>query len=526
MSAGRDPAAEAFRCLRAGRADDALEAARRAAAEHPEAARARLAEGIALRMLGRLADAREALEHAVRLDANDASIAYESGVVHQLRGELDQALAEFERARALKPDFFAAHFSAGSLRLDRREWEHAIERMRAAATLRPQQFEAHLWLARAAVEAGKHVAAEAGYVNALAANPNDFQLLREFGRYSVSRGNYRRGASLFREAWRLRPDDDGMAFYIAQAELLNGNWAGAWSAYTRRETRLHLERMLAAQGDVYRPPSRALLAGRDVLLMCEQGFGDILFFLRWAPLLREAGARLRLMGPPALLPMLSRTGLFETLHEYGKRDMPAAIPILVGDLPAIEPAPDPLTVPSLRIAPRRDRLEAWRLRLQQAGPRPWVGFTWRAGLTPEESPNGLYKTIEPRLLAPAAAAIGGTCVALQRKPGPGEVEQAAVALGRPLHDFSGMNEDLEDALALVALLDRHIGVSNTNMHLAAAAGTTGDVLVRFPPEWRWRIEGDSPWFPGFRVHRQAMDGDWAPAMASLLKASGGSGSRG
>jgi hypothetical protein len=54
-----------------------------------------------------------------------------------------------------------------------------------------------------------------------------------------------------------------------------------------------------------------------------------------------------------------------------------------------------------------------------------------------------------------------------------------------------------------------VGVSSTNMHLAASAGATADVLVPFPPEWRWRLEGDSPWFPGFRVHREDRDGRWA-----------------
>jgi hypothetical protein len=104
---------------------------------------------------------------------------------------------------------------------------------------------------------------------------------------------------------------------------------------------------------------------------------------------------------------------------------------------------------------------------------------------------------------------------------PGEIEAASHLLDRPLHDFSRMNDDLEDAIALVALLDRHVGVSNTNMHLAAAAGGTADVLVPFPPEWRWRLQGDSPLFPGFRVHRQTVDGDWGPALATLVSAPAG-----
>jgi hypothetical protein len=115
----------------------------------------------------------------------------------------------------------------------------------------------------------------------------------------------------------------------------------------------------------------------------------------------------------------------------------------------------------------------------------------------------------------ALAPLGGTVVALQRRPEPGEIETAAGALGRPVHDFSAINDDLEDGLALTALLDRHVAVSNTNIHLAAAAGKTADVLVPVPPEWRWGLGEDSPWFPGFRVHRQGRDGDWAPALAAI-----------
>jgi hypothetical protein len=68
---------------------------------------------------------------------------------------------------------------------------------------------------------------------------------------------------------------------------------------------------------------------------------------------------------------------------------------------------------------------------------------------------------------------------------------------------------------VLSLLDHHVGVSNTNMHLAAAASRTADVLVPFPPEWRWGLGAASPWFPGFRIHRQSSAGDWSQALASL-----------
>ena len=60
-------------------------------------------------------------------------------------------------------------------------------------------------------------------------------------------------------------------------------------------------------------------------------------------------------------------------------------------------------------------------------------------------------------------------------------------------------------LALLALLDDYVGVSNTNMHLRAGVNRTAKVLVPAPPEWRWMAEGkESPWFPGFTVYRQGV----------------------
>jgi len=85
-----------------------------------------------------------------------------------------------------------------------------------------------------------------------------------------------------------------------------------------------------------------------------------------------------------------------------------------------------------------------------------------------------------------------------------------------VHDFSALNEDLEGMLALLALIDEYIGVSNTNMHLRAAAGRTAHVLVPCPAEWRWMAAGESsPWFPGFSIYRQGLDGNWGPAFAKL-----------
>ena len=75
--------------------------------------------------------------------------------------------------------------------------------------------------------------------------------------------------------------------------------------------------------------------------------------------------------------------------------------------------------------------------------------------------------------------------------------------------------ELETMLAVMACLDEYIGVSNTNMHLRAAVGKSGRVLVPHPADYKWMAAGRSPWFPAFKVYRQSVDGGWGTAFASL-----------
>jgi hypothetical protein len=249
-------------------------------------------------------------------------------------------------------------------------------------------------------------------------------------------------------------------------------------------------------------------------LVAEQGLGDILFFLRFAVPLREAGVRLAFSGDARLHPMLRRTGLFTEFDAGPGAPSKGGKPeILTADLPLVVDVACP---PPLQLAADPERAARWKSELEALGPRPWIGVTWRAGTPRDILAHGLEKTVPMEAFFGAVRKLGGTVVAIQARPTPEELAGASQALQAPVRDLSRMNEDLEDALALLSVLDRHVGVSNTNMHLAAGLGAGADVVVPFPPEFRWGAAGTvSPWFPGFRVHRQEPRGDWAAALSEI-----------
>jgi tetratricopeptide (TPR) repeat protein len=582
--------AEAFALLQAGRAAEALALIDEIEATQPPQPRATLARGLALRALGREAESRTVFEAAVKSAPLDYALAFELGVACERSGEDEAALAHFERAGVLRPTFAAARFAAGMHRFRRREWAQVIAHFRAVIEIDPRNVEAlvnlgqalaesgrareaqqvleralntspgsavvrhalgwalhkaqraadavpHLeaavsmeplsdWyvdLAKALADAGRIEAATKAFDRALTRDGKNVNALRTYGQWSVSRGEFNRAARLFERALHQMPGDATLPMYLAQVELLRGKWDRVGELYAHREPRRLFEQRADAEGEGYRLPQAGDVADARIALVAEQGLGDILFFLRFAAPLREAGASLVFAGEPRLHSLLQRTRLFDALEDAYDFE-PGARPILLGDLPAI----DGFRVrPTLQVTPDERRLARIRTALEKMGPPPWIGLTWRAGTPADVVAHGLYKTVPMERLMSVAAPLQATVFALQRGLQEGELRAAAEALGRPIHDLAAYNEDPEDALALMCLLDRYVGVSNTNMHLAVACGVTADVMVPFPPEWRWGLAGASPWFPGFRVHRQLVSGSWDEAFSALASSlADGSTSRG
>ncbi|HUJ00660.1 MAG TPA: tetratricopeptide repeat protein [Usitatibacter sp.] len=538
--------ADPFRLLQDGDAQGALRAASAIAASDPGNARAHLAAGIALRVIGRADESRRELELAARLAPNDYAPQYELGVLLDAAKRTEQALAHFERCTTLRPGFAPGHFAAGVAGYALGDWARAAAHFSRVLDTDPRNVEALVNLGQCLAEQGRHDEAEAllrraielapeaasarhamGWLlgrlgkreaalerheEALARNPDHVEALRAVGRHEVSRGNYARAAGLYARAATLDPGDRDLALYAAQTLLLVGRWGDAWFWYARRDSRIAFEAAEHAAGRTYRVPALGELRGREAWVLGEQGLGDVLFFLRFAPRLRSHAARVSFAGDRRLHSLLERTHAFDRLAETAPEEAPR---ILAADLPLALGAGEDVFAASLRAPADAARAAALRERLAAAGPRPWIAVTWRSGTPREKSAQALSKSIAPRDLLGALAQSPGTVFAFQRAATAGELAAAREALRRPVHDLSDASEDPEDALAVASLVDRHIGVSSTNMHLAALAGASAEVLVPFPPEWRWRPEGDSPWFPGFRVLRQSLDGDWSAALAAL-----------
>lgn len=488
-------------CRARGRLDEADGALRAIVQANPREHYAWGLLGLAALQRGEPEAAFAPIERAIALDRANPQYLNLLGVAYGELGRFDEARGALRKALRAGPTYAEAHYNLGKVFDKLGDQVAARDAFRRAAALDPRYPGARYMHARALFRLGEFDQASAVLERAIADDPADDWCIVMLGRVLAAARGHAAAIDLYRSAARRLPASGMVARNLAHALLATGEFREGWTAYVRRDC--------AGPAPRAKLPERlpADLAGRTLCLRPEQGLGDILFFLRFAGAAAARGARLAVIAPPKLASVLRRSVLFARVTRDdepigGAGELDIAIP----DLPYVLDAAD--TPAALPLAALPERIDAWRARLAAYGPAPYVGVTWRAGTDfrrrAEFGANVqlLFKEVPSDRLAGALRGAPGTLVSLQRQADPGEVDAFAVAAGRSVLDAGGIAEDLEDALALLAVLDTYVGVSNTNMHLRAGLGGVAHVLVPYPPEWRWMAEGDcSPWFPGYPVYR-------------------------
>jgi tetratricopeptide (TPR) repeat protein len=487
-----------------------------------------------------IASYRKALELDPRfLDARNNL----GGELHALQ-RFEEAEREYRACLELDPESLVAQPNLASVLMDQGRFRDAEAVCRAMIAQIPDWDDAHTCLGSTLGHQGRLLEALACYRRVTGIAPDDPKATLTYARTLAECGFFGEAMRWF--ARILAPDPQSLEARRALTYMLltEGCLGDGWAEYGTRPAMDTFNTKYGALALARKLPAE--VRGLHVCLLREQGLGDEIFYLRYARMLHAAGARVSYRTNNKLLTLLRRTDFLDRVIEEDGDLPPADVVMMIADLPhALCDAPAsslraraltgrmpvvgelpwrvsvfrPPVPETIRLAPGEAALAAVRERLARAGPPPYLGLTWRGGTPPREQGADvwlLFKEVGLADLAGAVKAFPGTLLGLQRKPAPGELDALSAAASKPVHDFTDLNEDLEAILALVAVIDDYVGVSNTNMHLRAAAGRTARVLAPRPAEWRWMQQGtSSAWFPGFTVYRQSLQGEWHAALTAL-----------
>ncbi|MDR6378800.1 tetratricopeptide repeat-containing glycosyltransferase family protein [Paraburkholderia caledonica] len=467
--------------------------------------------------------AEAAFRQALEIEPDWQCVKVDLGCLLQRQSNYAEAEPILRQALYRDPEAEFAHNALGLLCWDTNRLNEAETHYRKAIRVRPDFYEAQNNLGLLLMHTNRLQEAEIAFRHALAIDATTHEIQSNYGSVLRQLGRVEEAIAAFRQALSLNPHSVAAKTNLAQALLASGVYEEGWSMY---ESRLD-PTLNGHYGEAPLLPwpmwSGEPLVGKSLIIWPEQGYGDVLQFCRYAPMLKALGLETLSI---ACQPSLER--LFHSLdgvdcvyslngegtiarHDYWcfVMSLPHRFGTTLDTIPA--------STPYLR-APR-DLILRWRNWLPPGQLR--VGLVWAGDPrlhTPASNAMDQRRSVSAETFLPILSVPGITFVSLQK----GAIAEKQIDnLPAELRPFDPMSvvEHFGDTAAIIESLDLVIAVDTSVAHLAGALNRPVWVLSRYGSCWRWLgARPDSPWYPSMRLFRQREPGDWEPVIEEVRQA--------
>jgi tetratricopeptide (TPR) repeat protein len=468
--------------------------------------------GMILGAVGRGEDALKVYAAALAIADGEPAILTNRGKTLALLGRLDEALASHDMALARAPNHVNALYNRGNVLLALKRHAEAVASYDRALAIKPDLGPAFSNRGNANQALGLNREALSDYERAHALMPDDNQVGCNLGLALHNLNRDQDALRAYADVLGRNPAAAAAHYNAAIALLRQGDFKRGWREYEWRWRCAFFQPMVREL-----PAPLWLgaedLAGRRILLHGEQGFGDMIQFLRYVPLVKQRGATVILDVPPELASLARSVSGVDEFTVPGQPlpgfdlhcpllSLPHAFGTEIDSIPA--------SIPYLEAAPERSA--KWDERLR-AMARPCIGLVWSGRST---HVNDLHRSLAFEVLKPLFDACQGSFVSLQIEIR--DSDQPAVAAQPRLLSLGAELADFADTAATIAALDLVITIDTSVAHLAGALGKPVWIMLPWSADFRWLHDrDDSPWYPRARLFRQPAPGDWTNVIAQIAR---------
>lgn len=296
---------------------------------------------------------------------------------------------------------------------------------------------------------------------------------------------------------------------ISLALLAAGNYQQGWALY---EHRLLVEGLKKDYVQSSQPfwDGTSDISGKKLLLIWEQGLGDVIQFSRFIPLLKQRSrAEICFVCGPKLIRLLSGINGIDHIH------MVTPLPqhdykIYLWSLPHIFGLFDETsykTKPYLKAD--KKLITLWQEKLKPLKGYK-IGISWKGA---KKYNYNKERNTELRQFIDLLRHPHIDLVSLQKEL---TAEEDRILANSDILNLGESFDDFADTAAVVAGLDLVITVDTAIAHLVGAMGKPVWTLIRYETEWRHQRGRDtSPWYDSMRLWRQPTPGDWASVFAEI-----------
>ncbi|WP_246024776.1 tetratricopeptide repeat protein [Paraburkholderia dinghuensis] len=461
-------------------------------------------------------------ELATRLGYDAPTLQFGLGYALQSTGRHAEATVAYRRALAVDPEYPQLRNNlASAIRMSHGDLQEAFALLEEAVAANPEEVNAWINLVNARRERHDLEGAHAAGVRALELAPGNAAAANNHSLTLKDAQRWSEADQYAKTACSLDPDNATYRFNQGILHLMQGRYAEGWPGFEDRW--LGAMELRGARPIFPVPRWRGeSLKGKTLFVWGEQGFGDVLQFCRFIPMLAERvhaqGGRIIWNSFPQVGNLLVRSlgrhvdgytvgGGIESLpacdYEFPLMSLPFALKLDEATIQST--GPWLVSDPTLHAA--------WKTQLA-AEPRLKVGLAWTGSLTHRR--NACRRVGWERYAAHFHDLQDVVFYSLQ--PGAAADVSAARDAGLDLVDLTASFATFDHTAAFIDSLDLVITVCTSVAHLSGAIGQRTWVLLDANPHWPWQLERtDSPWYPTATLYRQHEFAHWEPVLETVTQ---------
>lgn len=470
--------------------------------------------GNAYQALNQYEDAARCYERALKVNPQHAIALTNLGGLLVQQKKYADAVAIFVKVVAMSPQLSEVHYNLGSALYELGEHSSALDCFDRALSLNPKLDLAHIYRGNTLIALHRYDDAVAAYDQALLLNPTRCETFFSRGNAHKRLRHYKEAMRDFMQAIEHRPDFAKAYWNLGLMLLVMGEFEQGWRLHEWRwklpELGLkshHFSQPLWIQGEN--------IVGKHLFICDEQGLGDKIQMMRYAPLLAKQGVKVSLEVPKPLWRLAQTLGEGVVLIEEGQAPTDfdcycpyMSLPLATGT--TLNSVPN--AVPYLAATEDASSVWATRLGAMPEGKTLRVGLAWTGAAIHTNDKN---RSMCLQDLLPLLDVQNLELVSLQK-----EYRLDDQRLLRNLHgdirDMSSYLTDFAETAALIQNLDLVISIDTSIAHLAGAMGKPVMLLLPYTPDFRWlQDRPDSPWYPTMHLFRQSSPTDWPGVVTSV-----------
>ena len=429
---------------------------------------------------------------------------------HMNKEEYDIALSLYKEVIVNDEANFTANLNIGAILAAQNKLLPSYSQYEITLKFYPNVANLHFNLGVISQKLNKHWQALDHFLKAIHIKPDYIEAFENLANTQYQLGFYNDAIKSYNFILKIQPNRDSTLYSLSLILLLHGYFKQGWELYEHRWATKEFGNK--GVNEIKRTwTNKHEMAGKKLLLIREQGFGDTIQFSRFAIVLSNLNLKVTLVVQPELVNLirtLNNIGPLNNInvisHEEINEDIEYDYYLPMMSIPnALNGIYDDIPVFPQYLWANDEKISYWEGLISKNGMMN-IGVAWTGSPNHNNDSNRSIPFRDFKKIFNRSANYHK----LNNEIRTDEIEE--VSRTKNLHIWDHELKTFEDTAALIFCMDLIITVDTSIVHLAGSMNKKTHLLLPRSPDFRWLLEkNESTWYSSVRLFRSPIICDWS-----------------